>query len=294
MPYVDSVLSLFETGVIEFRNILELLGLKAHMKPLVRLVVKEDEREALSGFCASHSLILVASDFKLKPVFTTPLGDTFLEKTSFTDPLATNDVLFIAQSKEVATQAIFLERNSCDAEETGRLYGYPPCCASNYPRIQDGEHWLVSYFGATEDIVHSWLNNKIAYLFPPHLAIFPDYFPCSIDCEATRSLALRYAALLDLAGCSELLDLVREQLTKPVLICNHWIYLFSERSGTYPHLNIGGNALCQDLSGEEDRRDALQGISRVEICDDGSVHVTHSQGVTVLNRSRGDRFLLFE
>lgn len=219
------LLSLLDEEQIEFKTFIEFLALRRGLKSVVRLVVDETTFRLIHQMCDDAGIECLRSDFGLKETFSTDLLDRFYE---ITDCLEDSEftVLFCG-GKDSVIEANTAERCGCDSERLARLYGYPNCCARNYHRIQKGEHWIDSYLSnAINSEPYSWLTNKIAYLFQPHLTIFADYFPCSINCQDTKILASKYRDLLVEMNLTCLLDIVKEALSRPIFVHNDIIYQF--------------------------------------------------------------------
>ena len=225
--YTTELLILIYSGELEFKSFIEFLALKVGFKNVVRLVVNETTYLIIDNLCKRHGITCLKSDFGLKLSFSTNLLDSFYEITT-SDCQDSDCFVIFCGSKNSVSEACVIERDGCNSDETARIYGYPKCCAQNYQRIQDGEHWIIPYLtNVSAPGPYSWMNNKLAYLFQPHLTIFPDYFPCSIDCLETHRLASKYSTSMENLGLGSLLKIVKNSLTLPILVHGGYIYQFS-------------------------------------------------------------------
>jgi hypothetical protein len=234
------LLDLFYDDWIKCAELLELLAHLEGIKRVVRLVASLRRREALVSFLARASLPHRVSEFGLQTEFSTALGDTFQRivprRESFGDC-----VVFVG-SAEATENAHAIELGGADALSCAAVYGYPQCCAASYISVQDGTPWVVPFLReAGPAAFFPWQCNKLAGLYPPHLTIIPDYFPCSIHCPATAALALQYERLLLDAGLGELRNRIAAELSRPMLLHRGWIYRFEklEWSSTSKHGHVG-------------------------------------------------------
>ena len=290
--FVEDLLILLDKGLIEFKSFIEFLALQHGQKNVVRLVVDEPTYLVLEKLCKKHGIAFLKSDFNLKLAFTTSLLDTFYEITSADNPDSDRFVIFCG-NKETAIEACSVERDGCDVEETARIYGYPKCCAQNYQRVQNGEHWVVPYLtNASSTGPYSWLNNKVAYLFQPHLTIIPDYFPCAIDCEKTHNLAQRYASLLRDAGLHSILNIIRDSLRLPLLFHDGYIYQFSDLKGQSGRYINRGNVTILPY-GNRDVLGTQYNIQEISFQESGAIALKTDKHHLALELCSGSTELLF-
>jgi len=226
---VTEILSLLDGDWISWSNVLELLAYDHGLKQVVRLAVDKETSGIIADFCHRYRWPYRLSDFWLEPVFRTNLNDTFSRLVYGNAPSDCIRVLFIG--REVATRrAEKLEAipDRKEASELALLYGYPKCCTTAYAEVQSGLPWLDAYLSnsSIQGQVWNWRSNKIAYLFPPHHTLLPEYFPCSVACESTIRLAQSYEAVLRNYGLTELLDIVRDHLMRPMLFFSGSLYRF--------------------------------------------------------------------
>jgi len=237
---VVELLDLFYADWIKCAELLELLAHLQGVKRVVRLVADPQRREALLSFLSRASLQYRVSDFGLQTEFSTSLGDTFQRITPLRDPRG-DCVLFVG-SPDATAKAHAMELGGADALSCGEAYEYPACCAASYVSLQEGTPWVVRFLQEIEPAAFlAWQTNKLASLYPPHLTIIPDFFPCSIRCPSTSALASQYEQLLIDAGLNELRDLIAAELHRPLLVHGGWIYRFEtlEWRCTSTHGHVG-------------------------------------------------------
>jgi len=259
---VLDLLELLHTEWIKCAEFLELLGHLEGCKPVVRLVVDSERRHALLSFFAKAALHHCVSEFHLRTEFSTGIGDTFQRIDASRNPDG-DRVIFVGAS-DVTAEAHAMELGGADAVACGRVYGYPACCAASYRAVQDGTPWVIPFLrDISRTSHHGWRSNKLASLFPPHLTIIPDFFPCSIHCPSTAALAEQYEQLLIDAGLAELRDLIAAELQRPLLVHDGWVYRFEalEQPSTRPFSHVGRTAFLPLESKPRQAPLSIQGLS---------------------------------
>lgn len=219
-------LKLFLGDDIEFKNFIELLGLIAGLKPVVRLAGSPDQLATIENALRPFVDHVERSPLGLVKVYSNRLSDSFYKAVS--GSLSDFDLMvtYLGDSSKVA-EAIGAETTGCDDEEIARTLGYPRCCAKNYASIKSGQHWIGSYMRGTGGLIRApWQANKIAYLFAPGLTLLPDYFPCSVFCQSTWQLAHCYHSVLCEHGFTEIERAVKQHLTGlAVVVAGELLYV---------------------------------------------------------------------
>jgi hypothetical protein len=259
---VVELLELFCDDWIKCAELLELLAHLEGIKRLVRLVVDPPRRDALISFLSGASLPYRVSEFGLRTEFSTSLGDTFQRITQLRDHRG-DCVLFVG-SPEATAEAHAVELGGADALSCGEAYEYPACCAAAYVSLQEGTPWVLPFLQEVEPAgFFGWQTNKLASLYPPHLTIIPDFFPCSIRCHATSGLASQYEQLLVDAGLNELRDRITAELVRPLLVHDGWIYRFEtlESSCAWTHGHVGTVSFVPLRSGPAQAPLRITGLS---------------------------------
>ena len=235
------LLALFESDVIEFKELLELTGFIGGIKQIVRLTGTIDKLDAINKSLNSEGLELTYPGFVLEKCYSNELSDTFYKIVPKSE--SSNDSLLVAflGDKTTVDKAIRIESQGCDDIKTAELYGYPDCCANNYIRIREGEFWVDSFIlNCKIYSVQDWKMNKIAYLFEPCTTFIPDYFTCSVDCIKTLNLVDSYIQLFESQKLDVLIELIKSHQTALVLIYNGKIRYFKNyhlENGVYYILN---------------------------------------------------------
>jgi hypothetical protein len=79
-------------------------------------------------------------------------------------------------------------QESSMARAAGELLGYPPCCVRSNSGCASLAPYYRSYLNSAEPAL--WQANRLATALTG-TRILPDYFPCSMHCQASASLADR-------------------------------------------------------------------------------------------------------
>ena len=212
-------------SAIAERNFLELLGLHGGLKAVVRLPVTDSEGQIVSKYCTRIGWHVVQSSFRIATVRTTPLGDHFTINVPWDDPRGLISIVYISGNLETAKKAEITDQTGSNIE-LATLYQYPTCCASGYEEIMDGAYWVDVLVRRSRRSHQSHFSNKLAYLFDG-ASLIPDYFPCSLSCNASESLGKEYDTLMRSFGLTDHVDSLCERLTRPILISEGSAYQFS-------------------------------------------------------------------
>jgi hypothetical protein len=189
MDIKKDIESLIESiSSIEKRHFLEVLGVIDGIKNVMRIHINYfKEYEILLLFAKKHNLFLSHTPFKLKIDWTNEIGDTFLKSVPWEDDSSEMFVAYISKNPDTnkIAQTIEIDSTNLDA---GLLYQYPSCCCINYDLISEGELWLNLLLKNSNGIKFSPWANKLSYLVY-EFCLFPDYFPCSLNCQGTIKLS---------------------------------------------------------------------------------------------------------
>lgn len=196
---------------------LEFAALLTGLKKVVRVQVENDsEYEALGRFATMSKLTLAHSPTRMKVAWTNSLGDTFLTAVPWDDPDGTSYAAYLAQHQHEAAQAAIVESEGT-AEEIGELLGYPSCCCIAYARLEDGEFWAPVLAEHSPGAHHAPWANRYAYLLYG-ASLFPDYFPCRLDCEGTAALAQRFYRMALTTELRETAEQYLALMRRPLII----------------------------------------------------------------------------
>jgi hypothetical protein len=247
-----------EISEIDDRHLLELLAVHSGLKSVMRIhITKPTEYDCLKQYCQKHGMHVGHSTFRLKMAWRNDIGDSFFENAPWSDETAEQFVAYISRNNLTDLNkalSIEVEGNHLDS---GRLYGYPDCCCLGYESISEGEPWVTCILNASNGVFFSPWANKLAYLVHDY-ALFPDYFPCSLDCKGTAELARQYFELGRQNGLGSLVEMQLDYMSRCYLASVDSIYSFSnwELNGRNlilktDGLTIYGHHLLADFSETE-------------------------------------------
>lgn len=263
---------------IEPRHVIEVAAVLVGAKRVVRVIVGRDEHPRARERLRALGLAVETSPFALATEFQTALGDRFVSHVSPDDPRAESLVLLGALERGEVERAIAVETGG-DNLALGALYEYPPCCVAAYEPIAEGRDWVAALLDArpVDAASHAW-GNRIGSLFEGH-GFLPDYFPCSLECEASRSLGARCRQ----AALDESLDAAvaaaEASLTRPVIAWRGLLVQPIDAVETSEGVTFdGATALRFDW-----RDDERHGPS---LLDDVRAVVADARGVTLLDHRR--------
>ena len=261
MDIKKDIESLIESiSSIEKRHFLEVLGVIDGIKNVMRIHINYfKEYEILLLFAKKHNLFLSHTPFKLKIDWTNEIGDTFLKSVPWEDDSSEMFVAYISKNPDTnkIAQTIEIDSTNLDA---GLLYQYPSCCCINYDLISEGELWLNLLLKNSNGIKFSPWANKLSYLVY-EFCLFPDYFPCSLNCQGTIKLSQSY---YDLAVKYNLESFAKQQLdymsglylvNENIIISTKIYHLKNEilniDFSNYTNYNISKNRIELNLSNNE-------------------------------------------
>jgi hypothetical protein len=241
---LHDALILFDERWIEFKNLIEFIMLKRGHKQVIRFVGQSALLNKLKALALRSGLEIMTSQFMLKDVRKNTTFDVFQKHVPWNDQLELDYVIYIGNPNAVS-QAKEIEEKGCNDQDTANIYGYPDCCAKSYNRIQGGENWMKVYLEGTDKLHYSYHLNKIALLFPPHLTLHQDYFPCSVKCKLSTERVLLAEQLLIEEEMSEILSILRQHLCSLCLLFQDRIWYFSsylhnDLTGEFSDLNCSG------------------------------------------------------
>lgn len=204
------------------RYVLELAALLSGIKNVVRVQVEHDgEYAALKHLASATGLSLEHSPTRMKVAWTNNLGDTFLTSVPWDDPDGTSFAAYLAKHQEAAAQAASTEAEGT-AEAIGALLGYPSCCCIAYARLENGEFWAPVLAEQSPGSHHAPWANRYAYLLYG-ASLFPDYFPCGLDCQGTAELSKRFYEMAQQSSLDSLADQYLALMRRPVIIGNGFL-----------------------------------------------------------------------
>ena len=261
---------------IEDRHLLELIAVYDGLKDVMRIHINyHNEYVALKNFGDKYNLIVGHTPFKLKVDWTNDIGDTFLKSVSWDDNTTEMFVAYISTNAKIINKALTIESDSTNLE-AGLLYQYPNCCCINYDNISNGELWSTLLLENSKGTYFSPLANKLSYLVYD-FCLFPDYFPCSLNCNGTIQLSKDYynlALKYDLEKFAKLqleymsgLYLINEDLiisTKSYQVEGNYININLINSTNY---KISKDILFNNVTDDKYLIDSQDGNSFITMCD---------------------------
>lgn len=212
---------------VDERHILEFCLLRVGKKPVVRVPVRSDtERGALQSLAGALSATLVPSRSKTVLEFTNELGEEFVRWTEASDPQPGEIVVYLSLDPSLATAAEAAEHEE-DNDALAALLGYPRCCAEAYSEVGVDGRWIARLLRSNEGDEARWECNKLAYALCG-ASLFPDYFPCSLTCEATRRLTHDAFDALIAQGLRVMAERHRREMQRAVLQMDGRLYSVPE------------------------------------------------------------------
>lgn len=199
-------------------NFLELLGLFAGVKRVVRLVATEETYPLIAEFCQRNGLLQAHSKNKQAPKRRAATGDTFTVTVDWDDPSGKYFVVIIGQNYNAVDWALDCEDRDVSYQAFGELYEYPTCCIEAYADLMAGEEWVSAYLRRSAlGEAGSLYSNRLATLFDGSTLI-PDFFPCRLNCELAKEIGKRYKALLESISWHAYLSQIEASLSTPILV----------------------------------------------------------------------------
>ena len=246
-----SALNLFENGLIEFKNVHELLALFSGDKKVVRLVLTRDQAKKVSCAMTQHSPNIYhgSSQYVLREIFASSRWDSFharlFKAAEDGDDLRAH---FFGEERYVDS-AIEAEDDVADAITLGALLGIPSCCAKKYQSsLNMSGQWMQSYMQSTTPIsIVDAAVNRFSSLVGYQMGFHNDYFPCSVNCEKTLQICFANKERLLQLGFDELVELANSN-TKGIAISYHDHVFYKTGVGFYGRLMTGQKLLTSGFT----------------------------------------------
>ena len=184
----------------ELRNIfesnikaLEILYVLEGVKPVARVMVKEDEKDKILAFFKKNGINYSLSDFK---VMKQDEDKEYSDKAIKIDAASGEKghfFVYASKDEEKAEKAKELEKDNKHTE-LGILLGYPRCCSEFFENNFEEESKKQN------DFTLRTLKNSDGFQFPFYLNIAArhfdlallSHFPCSFNCKDSIQIAKRY------------------------------------------------------------------------------------------------------
>ncbi|MFC1741257.1 DUF483 domain-containing protein [Nanoarchaeota archaeon] len=227
-----------------YQDILEVLLTYHSHKRACRLVVSEDELRSISTLCEKNRLFMAVQDFKIVERFDKGKGGALANRSDMV-ALNNNDgkyLVYISMSREDALQA--KEYEKINHPDFGIMLGYPKCCVEYYLKNikTAARHQGDLIVSAIKDLaIFPFVNNFCLRYFGISIL---SHFPCSFDCERSRTLGERFLKVLG-AYAPELKENYERVLKSFVLYTEEEGIFFTSdyefKSGRINYRNIKGS-----------------------------------------------------
>lgn len=200
---------------------LELAAVAARAKPLARLVLRQSDVAHLNVAARPLQLVVVDSGLDVRDEVAI-LGGSLSKVGERGSGAAGLGVHYAVRTGDVvaADRLRQLEATDGSDAEIGRALGYPECCVAAYGSITASGDWLRSLLDGTPPGVKAFAACNRMGRFLGNWAVLPDYFPCSLRCEASRQLARQLDSIGRRAGLHAELDRAWHELCRPIRVAH--------------------------------------------------------------------------
>ena len=207
---------------------LEILYLLEGVKPVARIMAREDERNKVLGFFGEKGLSYAVSDFK---VVKQDRDKSYSDK-GIKVPIDSKEkgyfFVYVSRDKAKAEKAKELE-NENKHKELGVLLGYPECCAEFFEKNFSEESEKQN------DFTLASLKNSEGFQFPSYTNIASrhfdlallNHFPCSFNCEKSVELAKKHLEVIE-KDDKEAAGIIKGMLKGAVLYTNEGVFLLRD------------------------------------------------------------------
>ncbi len=186
----------------------EIVAFAAGEKPSLRVVL-EPEDESVLLLKASRLGLSVAT----KPVYLESKGGSWFSLVDHeTD--RKRALVVIAQG-DLARKLLHAE--TCDAEQAGKLLGYPACCVKAFPHLAEkGGLWGRTLASTARDMqaIDARCNRYAAEW--GGIGLLGELFPCSLECDAAKNYADRLYQSMVRLGLHHLAERAKSDSLMPV------------------------------------------------------------------------------
>lgn len=180
----------------------EFLALLTGTKKLVRLVVEADKLLGIQLAVMEAGLKIAISPQELVTCHINQCGDRFQAWGDLTGNMPR--AVYISKDQQISDHAAELDLHGND-QSLSVLLGYPRCCQEAY-NPNRYQNWWYHISCMTETRLHlASVMNRMSRLYSSASYLY-DYFPCSLNCEFSREIALTNRQMLLTHGCNEIVD----------------------------------------------------------------------------------------
>ena len=175
---------------------LDIVYVKEGLKPVSRIIIDNPGR--ITKILETNNLAFAMSDFKVVKLIdkTRNFSDKAI-KVDANDKRPGEYFMYISRNQDQANEAKEFEAND-DDYNLGLILGYPSCCskffAKNKEEASNKNFDLVPFtFNNSSGHTFPWKNNYCLRVFDISLI---SHFPCSFNCEKTKTIAGQNLELL--------------------------------------------------------------------------------------------------
>jgi len=168
---------------------LELIYVLEGIKPVARLMIKQENYEETKSFLEKHNLYLTKSDFKVIKLDKGPYSNKG-EKVSLKDKRIGKYLVYISKNKSDVKKAKKYESDN-DHNKLGTILGYPSCCIKFFEKNNKKQEkrfndYLLTSLNQSKGYIFPFQNNIAARHFD--LALL-SHFPCNLHCKKSEKQA---------------------------------------------------------------------------------------------------------
>lgn len=106
-------------------------------------------------------------------------------------------------------------------ENPGYYLGYPDCCITKYEGVKSLNDHYYQYLFLDKSIY--WQNNRLPSIFSKNF-FFPDFFPCSLNCENAKDFNSKFITLSKLIFSQETIEDQTNIMKTPIFIKSDSIF----------------------------------------------------------------------
>jgi hypothetical protein len=194
---------------------MEILSIMKDLKPVTRQGFYDGELPKVEIFCKQNKLIMIKSEFKVKPVEQSIYSNKGI-KSSINDKEGMYFV-YISKDELLAYRTAYFEIKS-DHFNLGRILGYPECCSrffeNQFPvQSKSDNNYEIPVLNNSSQGKYHFFNN----IFIRDKFCLLSHFPCSLSCEQSMKIAKNNLKMIK-GNHPELAKVIVSELKKPVTV----------------------------------------------------------------------------
>lgn len=230
ITYKEEIKLIRNISSLDDRHLLEIIAVKNGLKHIFRVhIANNNEYDILKQYCVMNELHVKHSEFRLKLSWKNDIGDQFFEDIPWDDKSDDAFVAYVTKNEmDKLNSVVRIEREESH-KDAGLIYEYPECCCENYESIANGSKWLDLMLANSRGTFFDPNANKLSYLVYGY-TLFPDYFPCSFECDGTMKLSSKYFKIGIEADLKEFVQMQYSLMSRPYLVLDDAVFAFSHWS----------------------------------------------------------------